>query len=205
MRNILAFDLGSNTLRILEFNGKRVQEFEKIVTTAQDLAKNGYICEDAKNRVFNALNEASEIFDFSLPKRCVTTQALRVASNSSEFLAQIKERFGLEFEIISGEEEAQLTQIGVEFGLKNAKINSDNYTLFDLGGGSTEITCKSKDGVFSKSFNLGIVTLSQDRDFVTKLNTYADEIGLFLDLYYKNSTISQQLEHQQLLQVLQTG
>lgn len=70
---------------------------------------------------------------------CVTTAAMRKASNSKEVLEFFKNETGINFEIIDGDEEARLTLLAVKYALKREKINSDNFILLDIGGGSTEI------------------------------------------------------------------
>jgi exopolyphosphatase/guanosine-5'-triphosphate,3'-diphosphate pyrophosphatase len=162
---VIACDLGSNTLRIVLWdcqNGTRVKEFERIVRTAQDLHKTGRIGESAIARIFGALEAARHQFDFKThPNVCVTTQALRQARNRIKVLDAIKSNFGLNFRIIDGQEEANLTRLGVESALDRCNIESKSYVLMDLGGGSLELTCKDGLNIFSQSFPFGIVTLSE--------------------------------------------
>lgn len=165
MANVIACDLGSNTLRIVMWdcqNGQRVKEFERIVRTAQDLHKTGRIGQKAIARIFGALEAARHQFDFKTnPTVCLTTQALRQAHNRLEVLESIKTHFGLNFRIIDGIEEANLTRLGVEFALKKCGIEAKSYVLIDLGGGSLELTCKDGLNIFSHSFPFGIVTLAE--------------------------------------------
>ena len=119
---MIACDLGSNTLRIVEFDSltcKRLRAFEKIVRTAKDIHKTGVIGEAARENIYNALLEASQIFDFKHQATfCVTTQAMRIAKNAQEILSFIETHFGLTFTIISGDEEAYLTSLAIEHALK---------------------------------------------------------------------------------------
>lgn len=85
---------------------------------------------------------------------------MRIASNSSEILAQIKNEFSVDFKIIDAKEEARLTRIGVESALSKLKIKLDSYVLFDLGGGSCELSFINEDRVSTKSFPIGIVKLA---------------------------------------------
>lgn len=165
MANVIACDLGSNTLRIVLWdceNERRVKEFERIVRTAQDLHKTGRIGQGAIARIFGALEAAKHQFDFEAhPVVCITTQAMRQAHNRLEVLEAIKRRFGLKFRIINGEEEANLTRLGVESALDRCQIDAKSYILLDLGGGSMELTCKDGLNIFSRSFSFGIVTLAE--------------------------------------------
>jgi exopolyphosphatase/guanosine-5'-triphosphate,3'-diphosphate pyrophosphatase len=164
-RGIIACDLGSNTLRIVEIDTltkERLCEYEKTVRTAKDLHKTGIISEESKKRIFDALSEANEIFDFKTKEvYCVTTEAMRRAKNASEILCEIKKRVGLDFVIIDGDEEARLTLLGVENALLKLGIDNSKYCMMDLGGGSTELSFKSKKETKSKSFPFGIVHIAE--------------------------------------------
>lgn len=162
---MIGCDLGSNTLRIVEIECQsrtRIQAFERIVRTAKDLHITGYISEQSKQNILNALEEASKLFDFK-NKRCfcVTTEAMRVASNAEEILKEIETTFGLTFKIITGKQEAFLTSLAVENALKREGFKHQTYALFDLGGGSTEFTfCKDGDKQ-SQSFPFGIINVAE--------------------------------------------
>ncbi|MDD3344541.1 MAG: phosphatase [Sulfurospirillaceae bacterium] len=162
---MLTFDLGSNTLRILEFDcttQKRIQAYEKIVRTAKDLHKTNLISQSSQKAIFDALMEASSLFDFKSHQCfCVTTQAMRKAQNAHEIIGKIERLFGLKFEIITGEMEAYLTSLAIETALAREKLISDTYVLFDLGGGSTEITFSFQGKKISQSFPFGIVTIAE--------------------------------------------
>lgn len=162
---MLTFDLGSNTLRVLEYDcatKSRINAYEKIVRTAKDLHKTGMISLSSQKAIFEALNEASALFDFTSQKSyCVTTEAMRRAKNAPQILETIESQFGLKFDIISGEREAYLTSLAIETALKRENLKSDTYVLFDLGGGSTEITFSHKGIKESQSFPFGIVTIAE--------------------------------------------
>jgi exopolyphosphatase/guanosine-5'-triphosphate,3'-diphosphate pyrophosphatase len=162
---MIACDLGSNTLRIVRFDCKthqRLDVFERIVRTAKDLHVSAQISQEAQNTLFAALHEASARFDFrNEPCFAVATEAMRVASNAHDILARIETSFGIRFTVISGEEEARLTSLAVEYALKREQFDASRYVLFDLGGGSTEITFCNNQIKESRSFPFGIVTTAE--------------------------------------------
>ena len=162
---MIAVDLGSNTLRVLEYDCKKAKPlyaYEKVVKTADGLAEFGTINEDAITRVISAIKEAQEKIDFSSqPVRAVTTEAVRRASNSDAVLKQIKKETGIFFDIISGEEEARLTLLAVKHRLTKLHYASDTFVLIDIGGGSTELIFHYATETVSKSFPVGIVTIAQ--------------------------------------------
>ncbi|MBE0491000.1 MAG: phosphatase [Sulfurospirillum sp.] len=162
---MITCDLGSNTLRVLEFDckhKKRVLEFERVVRTAYDLDKTNKISDASIQRIFDALTEAQGIFDFANHSVfAVTTEAMRRANNAQKLVQAIKQKFGITFEIIDGLEEARLTILGIESGLDDASISKERYCMMDLGGASTEISFKKDGDILSKSFPFGILTTAQ--------------------------------------------
>jgi len=162
---MIGCDLGSNTLRIVEIScesKQKIRTYEKIVRTAKDLHVEGIICASSKENIFQALGEASLLFDFKNEKTfCVTTEAMRVAKNAPEILSEIYEKFGLKFEIISGEKEAYLTSLAIENALIREGLGAHTYVLFDLGGGSTELTFCYNGKKESKSFPFGIINIAE--------------------------------------------
>ncbi len=159
---MIACDLGSNTLRVVEFDcksGHRVKEFEKIVKSAEGVTKSGLISTKTVDRIVEAIDEAREIFDFEHNRvRGVATAAFRLAQNGELVLKEIEERTGVKFDLISPKEESEFSLRAVEFRLKKLGIRSDSMLVMDLGGGSTELIYKDENGVISKSFDIGIVT-----------------------------------------------
>jgi len=162
---MIAIDLGSNTVRVLAYDcksQKKLYSFEKVVKTADGLAEFGIINDTAVQRVIAALKEAQSQLDFLGQNiRAVATEAVRRASNSDEVLRQIKQATGIDFEIITGEEEARLTLLAVQNRLKKLHYASDTFVLVDIGGGSTEIIFHYGKESVSKSFQVGIVTIAQ--------------------------------------------
>ena len=155
---MIACDLGSNTLRIVELDcedGRRIREFERMVKTADGLHESGLISPQSVERIVTALQEAGELFDLSLA-HAVTTAAMRMATNRAEVLETIYEKTGVRFVCIDAKEEARLTRLAVSWRLEKMGYH-DSFMLMDLGGGSTEISLDDA----SQSFDVGIVTMAQ--------------------------------------------
>lgn len=181
---MIAIDLGSNTLRIIEYDGLSWgKSFEKIVRTAEGLNKTHKIGLLALERIVNALNEAKKCIDFTGHEIvAITTAAMRMAHNSEAVLQQIYLKTGIKFRIIDGNKEAMLTLTAVQNRLHLLNISSDDFILVDIGGGSTEVVVVSKNKTASTSFPLGIVTLSE------KSQT-SDNLDHELDLFRKKITL----------------
>lgn len=107
----------------------------------------------------------------------VATAAVRNAKNGKEFTDLIREETGITVEVISGEEEAKIGSIAVTNTLDIA-----DALLFDLGGGSTELTLIRDHKVVNLiSIPFGAITLSerfrtQDKLTETGLTALSDSI-----------------------------
>lgn len=181
---IITIDLGSNSLRVLKYDCNRKQtlgEYEKTVGTADGLMESGNISDEAIDRIINALNESIEKLNYDSSKVvAVTTQAMRVAKNNFEAIEKIKVTTGINFEIIDGEKEANLTLLAIQFALQREKLPSDEFLLLDIGGGSTELIIVSKEKTIAKSFPFGIVTLTQSQNQKEDFFTFQSEVKQFL-------------------------
>lgn len=186
---IVTIDLGSNSFRVLKYdykNHKIISEFNEVVGMADGLVETLNISKDAMIRVINAINKASQDLNFD-PKDavCVTTAAMRKALNNKEVLSFFEEKTGAKFSIINANEEARLTLLAVKYALKREKINSENFVLLDIGGGSTEIVVNTAQNYEAKSFDFGIVTMTQKsikkEDLEKDLNDRKIQIKEFLN------------------------
>jgi exopolyphosphatase/guanosine-5'-triphosphate,3'-diphosphate pyrophosphatase len=90
--------------------------------------------------------------------RAVATCAVREASNAGELVEAVKRRTGIEVEIVSGDEEARLINLGVrsEFASR-----LDPLLMVDIGGGSTELVVSDGSRVrLTESLPIGVVRLA---------------------------------------------
>jgi len=184
---MIAIDLGSNTLRVLEYDCVRDKQtfgYEKVVKTADGLAKTGEVTDEAVARVVSAIKEAQEKIDFSSQTlKAVTTEALRRAANSTKVLEQIKKETGVNFEIISGEEEARLTLLAVKNRLSKLHYASQSFVLVDIGGGSTELIFHYGAETVSRSFPVGIVTIAQSYEDLSTIEKVLPQEMLAMQMF----------------------
>ena len=166
MKKIIAIDLGSNSLRILKFDcatKRQIGVFHRTVKTADGLAQTGKINKEAVVRVVTALNDAKIELDFSdATVKAVTTEAIRQAKNGDEVLKTILAQTGIAFEVIDGMTEAKYALRAVQHRLAILGERPKSFMVADIGGGSTELLFHYGEGKsFSKSFQVGIVTVTQ--------------------------------------------
>jgi exopolyphosphatase/guanosine-5'-triphosphate,3'-diphosphate pyrophosphatase len=92
------------------------------------------------------------------------TSAMREAKNGNLIVQDIKEKAGLDLEIVEGQREANIIYAShIEQSLERKK----NYLYIDVGGGSTELSVFSNgELISSRSFNLGGIRIldNQDKD-----------------------------------------
>jgi exopolyphosphatase / guanosine-5'-triphosphate,3'-diphosphate pyrophosphatase len=192
---VIAIDLGSNSFRAIEYDCKTKEfkrEYEKFVQLALGLSQSQNILDEAVWRVVDAINEAKEILDFKNHKVvAVTTAAMRMAKNSSLVIKKIADETDVEFKIIDSVQEANYTLSAVLSRLKLLKYEFNTFVMIDIGGGSTEFVFYINGDVITKSFPIGIVTLTQKalsyKTFSDLLDSEMRDVREFiLDIYKKH-------------------
>ncbi|MFA7570445.1 MAG: exopolyphosphatase [Sulfurimonadaceae bacterium] len=186
---VTAIDLGSNSFRVVTYDfdtNTILNEFHEVVGMADGLVQTGKISHKAQQRVIDAINRAALNLNFDPSNAiCVTTAAMRYASNNQEVLKNFQEKTGANFKIIDPQEEARLTLLAIKYALKRENYKSEKFIVLDIGGGSTEVIVNMYDTFVAQSFPFGIVTLTQKyRDIeATKkaLNLLKEEIHSFID------------------------
>ena len=82
----------------------------------------------------------------------VGTAGLRMAPNRDVFVDAVRERSGIEVEVIPGEEEARLAYLATKAGLQ---LGEGSLVVFDSGGGSSQFTFGRGEHV-DESFSLNV-------------------------------------------------
>ncbi len=150
-------DIGSNSVRIVVYSGGKIL-LRDLVTT--QLIQG--ITEDKKlgyRSIIRTLDGISALVSKAekLGKthfNCFATAAVRNAINGEEFCSEVKKRFGICVDVLSGEQEAAM-------GLFGALGGADGLVI-DVGGGSTEVVAaKGGKVVYAKSVPCGAVVLSE--------------------------------------------
>ena len=166
---IAAIDIGSNSVRLMMWaDGKTL--YKRINTTrlGEGLVSTGVMSPAAMQRTAAAVRDfaVAAAEDGAAKVYAFATAAVRRAANREEFLGEVRRVAGIEVDVISGEEEA-------EIGILGALGNSDGG-MIDVGGASTEIIVRrGGKSVYAHSADVGAVRLYDacGRDY-DKLNGF---------------------------------
>lgn len=140
-----SIDIGSNSVLLLavSYNGKIEKEIlnlSSITSLGKDLDKNGHFLDAGmKATLLTLKNYQKELLKVGINPAdtfVTATEASRVASNARLFFDEVKSETGFNVQIISGDDEAYFTALGVCSGLGT---KSQNLTIMDIGGASTEL------------------------------------------------------------------
>lgn len=165
-KNIAAIDLGSQTFRLavvkIADNSCQVLASElKNVRLAQNLYFCGRLNKSSMERGIKTLRHFLNIlhkFKVSEVMICGTA-ALRNASNAKEFLNMANKEGFNDIKILSAEEEALISVMGVYTSLPYI---SSPFLVVDVGGGSSEFILATKNEIlYNESLNLGAVNLTE--------------------------------------------
>lgn len=163
-----AIDLGTHNCRMLiaqpsDDGPVVIDGFSRMVRLGEGLTTSETLCNEAIQRTIGALRIcAKKIRRHNVVKaRHVATEACRLARNCSDFFDRVEAETGIRLEAIPAEEEAHLTLIGC---LPLLQGDHSRALLFDIGGGSTELTWVDLDGETPKtigvtSLPIGVVNL----------------------------------------------
>ena len=174
---LAAVDIGSNAVRLLvaelsiadkkkptEIKNKKLIMYRIPVRLGVDTFSGGHISLSKIDQLcksleaFRLIAEVYEVQDWAI---CATS-ALREATNARQVADVVKQRTGLNIQLIDGDSEAALI-------LSNKLFTMDildhrfSHLYVDVGGGSTEVSLVSLRGIAaSKSFKIGTIRMFQN-------------------------------------------
>jgi exopolyphosphatase / guanosine-5'-triphosphate,3'-diphosphate pyrophosphatase len=157
-------DIGTNSTRLLIAaieDGRVVEEPERrsnVTRLGAGVDSDGRLRDDAMQRVYDTLEEYHELLEKHHvdSAKAVLTSAVRDAANGQEFADTVKNRYGLEPHVLTGDQEANLTFLGA-----TSERDPDDETtvlVIDIGGGSTEFVIGTgRQAGFHVSNQAGVV------------------------------------------------
>lgn len=166
-KRVAVVDLGTNSTRLLVAEAapdgglRPLDRRSEVTHLGEGVDGSGRLGDAAMQRVFDCLAGFRAIADQHGVGEsvAVATSAARDAENGPEFREAVRERFGFDIEIITGDEEARLTFLGATAG----RSGSEPTLVVDVGGGSTELVIgvPGSAASFHVSTRLGSVRQSE--------------------------------------------
>jgi exopolyphosphatase/guanosine-5'-triphosphate,3'-diphosphate pyrophosphatase len=162
---VAIIDLGSNSARLMVadyqagYAYRIADEISRRVRLSEGMAAGGALLPAPRARAIQTVRMFKAFCDAHRITRLVpvATAAVRDAANRVDFLKELHTATGLRFRVLSGEDEAYYSAIGVvnSLGLRDGLV-------MDLGGGSTEVS-RVRRGRFERGETtpLGAVRLTE--------------------------------------------
>jgi exopolyphosphatase/guanosine-5'-triphosphate,3'-diphosphate pyrophosphatase len=161
-------DIGSNTVHLLVVDAHQgaaplpAWKSKISLRLAEHLGADGRIDDHALHELLDFAGQSRQTAeDLGVTEfLAFATSAVRDAPNGLEVLAAVRERTGIEVEVLSGEEEARLTFLAVRrwFGWSAGRI-----LVLDIGGGSLELASGAdEEPDVALSLPLGAGRLTRD-------------------------------------------
>jgi exopolyphosphatase/guanosine-5'-triphosphate,3'-diphosphate pyrophosphatase len=170
-RRVAAIDCGTNSIRLLVADHDPaadsltdVHREMRIVRLGEGVDRTGTLSAQALSRTFAAIDEYRQIIETAQAGavRFVATSATRDAMNRDDFVWGVRERLGVEPEVIDGHDEATFSFDGATRGLGAVRpLPPDPYLVVDIGGGSTEFVLGTTKPLAARSVDVGCVRLTE--------------------------------------------
>lgn len=167
MRRFAGIDIGTLTCRLLiaDLNPgqplKELRSDRRILRLGEGVDRTKRLSSAAMDRTITCLQEWHNVINGYHVEAIavVATSAVRDAGNREEFRERVKREAGFEVEVISGDEEARRTLLGIRSGLPAGVMD---ILALDIGGGSTEfILDQPGQAPIVGSIDIGVVRLCE--------------------------------------------
>ena len=166
-RRYAAIDVGTNSVKLhvgeLLEDGlwRTVVDRSEMTRLGEGVHETGRVGEEPLRRTVDAIAELAGVARREGAQEIVVvgTAGLRQAANSDEFLESVRERAGVEVEVVSGEEEARLSYLAAAEALP---MGEGKVGVFETGGGSSQFTFGEGGHVEERfSVDLGAVPVTE--------------------------------------------
>ncbi len=201
MEKIAAFDIGSNAVRMAVASVDRdglLTVLERIrvpLRLGSEAFSQGRFSEHTIVEAIDTFRDLKKIIDQENVERfdAVATSAYRNAANADELGQAILEKTGIFIRPIDGKLEAALIRKALQTQID---LSRKNYLLFDIGGGSAELTfLKKGQSVGSISLPMGTVRLleiarqAQEKGLTPEeaYETYLQELSPSIQKFYEEN------------------
>lgn len=164
---VAAIDCGTNSIRLLVAdvdaagNLTELDRRMEVVRLGQGVDRTGELAPEALERTLAATRQYAAAIEAAGVQRVrfVATSATRDARNRDEFFDGVRAALGVDVEVITGAEEAQLSFRGATGAV--AEAHAGPFLVVDLGGGSTELVLGTGSVDASVSMDVGSVRMTE--------------------------------------------
>jgi len=188
---LAGIDIGTLTCRLLigrvAGDGRltEVQSDRRILRLGEGVDRDRLLRPAAVARVVETLRDWRAVINSHHvdAQIAVATSAVRDARNREEFLGRVMQEVGFKIEVISGEEEARRTLLGIRSGLP---AGVTTILGLDIGGGSTEFMLdRPGRAPVIRSIDIGVVRLTER--LLTRDPPASDEVQAARELIRKET------------------
>ncbi len=173
-------DIGSNTIRMNIYDVIQDLSFKLVLTETDNTGilnyiNNHIISDEGIFRLIEVLSSFKKISE-NIPCDKIfyfATASLRLIDNKTDVLIPLRDRLGIEIEMINGESEALLSFEGLK---KSFRDKMQNGFMIDMGGGSIELL-GFVDGLAVRALSLPVGSLSLYKKFVSNILPDKNELS----------------------------
>ncbi len=173
-----AIDLGTNSCRLVIADAEGNYICKDTVSTklGEGMHAQNKLTDEAQERTLECFyNFKKKIDKYNVAAnniRAIATASCRLASNGDDFLHKVYHETMIRPEIISGEEEARLNLVGA---MDNVRSRAQYVLMYDLGGGSTEISLARRSKNPEMIFTISIPWGARNASEAFNLKEYSDD------------------------------
>jgi len=177
-------DIGTNSIKmhvaaVRDGSTTVLGDFTEVTRLGEGLHETGKLSAEAIDRNVEAVAsmQAKALELGAETFVAVGTMALRSAGNTAAFADAVRDRCGLEVEVVPGEEEARLSYLAVLSGLG---AGEGRVVVFDTGGGSTEFIFGEGENIRER-FSLNVGSRQPTEEFCKSDPVTESELGAMLE------------------------
>jgi exopolyphosphatase/guanosine-5'-triphosphate,3'-diphosphate pyrophosphatase len=164
MTRVAAVDVGTNSVRLLVADGDAetmtaVERQMTITRLGAGVDATGHLDDAALARTLDCIEGYARRWEElgATKVRISSTSAVRDASDRDRFFDGVRQRAGVDAEVLTGDQEAQTAFLGATA----AVVAEAPYLVLDIGGGSTEFILGTDGPQAMTSRQLGCVRLTE--------------------------------------------
>lgn len=197
MAKLALIDIGSNSIRMVlyqidnQYQAQEITRYRHFVQLAKDMTAAGAINQLNFAAGIQTLQQFHQIIiEQQVTKVIATaTEAIRKASNQSEFLQAAQFQAQIKIQVLTGQQEAYYDALAIQ-----THLNLSDFLFLDTGGGSFEWGWRSSQGLKACSWPYGAVKLYDELHKPQQLSlTLIEQLQQYLFKYMRKIQPSDRL------------